>query len=86
MNPDIFIALGINSNNVFEPRPKAKFENIQVKVEPSTLLEDFAASSIAAGKNILEYTGLRHFIPNLPSKLDHCSGKASKRTQISRQI
>ena len=52
MNPDIFIALGINSNNVFEPRPKAKFENIQVKVEPSTLLEDFAASSIAAGKNI----------------------------------
>ena len=57
MNPDIFIALGINSNNVFEPRPKAKFENIQVKVEPSTLLEDFAASSIAAGKNIFEYTG-----------------------------
>ena len=56
MNPDIFIALGINSNNVFEPRPKAKFENIQVKVEPSTLLEDFAASSIAAGKNIFEYT------------------------------
>ena len=49
MNPDIFIALGINSNNVFEPRPKAKFENIQVKVEPSTLLEDFAASSIAPG-------------------------------------
>ena len=54
MNPDIFIALGINSNNVFEPRPKAKFENIQVKVEPSTLLEDFAATSIAAGKNIFE--------------------------------
>ena len=52
MNPDIFIALGINSNNVFEPRPKAKFENIQVKVEPSTLLEDFAAA--AAGKNIFE--------------------------------
>ena len=52
MNPDIFIALGINSNNVFEPRPKAKFENIQVKVEPSTLLEDFAASSIATGKSI----------------------------------
>ena len=55
MNPDIFIALGINSNNVFEPRPKAKFENIQVKVEPSTLLEDFAASSIAAGKNIFDF-------------------------------
>ena len=52
MNPDIFIALGINSNNVFEPRPKTKFEDIQVKVEPSTLLEDFAASSAAAGKNI----------------------------------
>ena len=57
MNPDIFIALGINSNNVFEPRPKAKFENIQVKVEPSTLLEDFAASSIAAGKDDSDLLG-----------------------------
>ena len=53
MNPDIFIALGINSNNVFEPRPKAKLENIQVKVEPSTILDDFAVSSIAAGTVVI---------------------------------
>ena len=42
MNPDVLIALGINPGNVFEPRPKTKVEDIQVKLEPNTLLEDYA--------------------------------------------